>query len=378
MGKKGNPPLSSLVPKHHFVGLNFFRQPPLVNWEFTDSVLFTAYDFYRTSSFWVERVIRQGMTLKEALVDMGFPKENRLLADTGVFSIEARKAGIARELGIEPEIELRNEQIFHAYSVSGADLFVSPDEIVVPDDEKEEVKEKISTIKDNFLDLLEVVPPSKVLAVIQAPDKPTAQELFDFYKSHGITTFAAGGLIPLWKSSAKRLRDMLQYIRELTDGYWLHAFGLPRIRLLPYYIHMIGIDSVDSSMLLYLSAKKRYLEGLKAIPVRKADFSKCQCSGCSSMKEKPVAHSYQFFINLYIHNVHAATNLALESQEKSKLDNYIDKVAEYRQKRRKKKETQQKRKIPQNPWMNAKTLHRKEYMTKKKKVDSKEKAKRRP
>ncbi|MBS3794146.1 MAG: hypothetical protein KGY80_04575 [Candidatus Thorarchaeota archaeon] len=344
MGKKGKTPLSSLVPKHHFVGLNFFRQPPLVNWEFTDSVLFTAYDFYRTSSFWIERVIRQGMTLKEALVDMGFPKENRLLADTGVFSIEARKAGIARELGIEPEIELRNEQIFHAYSVSGADLFVAPDEIVVPDDRKEEGKKKVSIIKDNFLDLLEVVPPSKVLAVIQAPDKPTAAELFDFYKSHGVTTFAAGGLIPLWKSSAKKLRDMLKYIRKLTDGYWLHAFGLPRIRLLPYYIHIIGINSVDSSMLLYLSAKKRYIDGLKVIPVRKADFSTWQCPGCANMKEKPVAYSYQFFINLYIHNIHAATNLTLEAHEKSKLDKYIDKVAEYRQKRQKKKETRQKEK----------------------------------
>lgn len=80
----------------------------------------------------MDEIINSGNTLKEGLVELGFPKGNTLVADTGVFEMEAKKAGIARNLGIEVDIELMNNQIFEAYKLSGADYFVAPDEIILP------------------------------------------------------------------------------------------------------------------------------------------------------------------------------------------------------------------------------------------------------
>ncbi len=159
--------LSHLIPKNHFCSFSLFRQEPLINWTYTDAVLFTAYDIYRSTDFWLDEIINSGKTLKEGLIELGFPKGNTLVADTGVFEMEVRKAGIARNLGIEVDIELTNSQIFEAYELSGADYFVAPDEIILPQDSQTETITKIGKIKDNLLELLEVVPASKVIAVIQ-------------------------------------------------------------------------------------------------------------------------------------------------------------------------------------------------------------------
>ncbi|MHA1930833.1 MAG: hypothetical protein ACTSV2_19855 [Candidatus Thorarchaeota archaeon] len=301
--------LSHLIPKNHFCSFSLFRQEPLIKWTYTKAVLFTAYDIYRSTDFWLDEIINSGKTLKEGLVNLGFPKSNTLVADTGVFEMEAKKAGIARNLGIEVDIELSNKQIFEAYELSGADYFVAPDEIVLPQDKNEDIVTKIATIKGNLLDLLEVVPASKVIAVIQGHTEERITDLFDFYKGHGISCFAMGGVIPLYFHSKELLDSVLKYVRNLTKKHWLHIFGLPRISLLQYYLHDIGIDSVDTSSLLYLTARRRYLVGSKGIPVREAVFKDCDCEGCNNLDPKGSTRSSHFFVNLYIHNILAAVKL---------------------------------------------------------------------
>ena len=237
-----NKRLSRLIPKNHFCSLSLFRDEPLIDWKFTKAVLFTAYDVYRSNDFWLDTIINSGKTLKEGLIDLGFPKGNTLVADTGVFEMEAKKAGIARNLGIDVDIELTNDQIFEAYTLSGADYFVAPDEIVLPQDDSASVTTKIGKIKDNLLELLEIVPASKVIAVIQGHTEETITGLYDFYREHKISCFAIGGVIPLYHHSKELLERVLKFTRNLTKDYWLHIFGLPRMSLLQYYLHKIHLQ----------------------------------------------------------------------------------------------------------------------------------------
>ena len=309
--------LSRLIPKFHFCSVPLFRASPLINWTFTDSVLFTAYDVYRSHDFWLDKVVSSGVTLKEALVDLGFPSSNSLVIDTGVFEMEAKKAGISRDLGIDIDIELTNGQIFEAYELSGADFFVSPDEIILPMDDSDIVNEKIHTIKKSLMGLLEIVPASKVIAVIQGHEKKVVDDLLDFYRNNGIGYFAIGGVIPLYHHDKELLQKHLTYVRKTVKKDWLHIFGLPRMSLLSYYLHEVKVDSVDTSTLTYLTARRKYLVGLKPVPVRLAEFEECGCPGCKVLSKNMSTRSPQFYANLYIHNIVSATRESL-NVEKSK------------------------------------------------------------
>jgi hypothetical protein len=305
--------LSRLIPKFHFCSVPLFREEPLINWTFTKSVLFTAYDVFRSHDFWIDSVVNSGQTLKEALVDLGFPKTNSLVVDTGIFEMEAKKAGISQDLGIDIDIELNNAQIFEAYELSGADFFVAPDEIILPLDNQETVEQKIKIIKNNLVELLDIVHESKVIAVIQGHQEEVVDNLLEFYRENGISAFAVGGVIPLYHHDKKLLQKHLTYVRRETRDEWLHIFGLPRMSLLPYYLHQVRVDSVDTSTLTYLTARRRYLNGLKPEPVRYANFEECDCSGCSNLTKDMSTRSSQFFANLYIHNVVTASKESLRS-----------------------------------------------------------------
>ncbi|MFW9809310.1 MAG: hypothetical protein ACFFE6_08015 [Candidatus Thorarchaeota archaeon] len=284
----------------------------MINWTYTDSVLFTAYDVYRSHDFWIDTVVNSGMTLKEALVDLGFPKTNSLVIDTGVFEIEAKKAGISQDLGIDIDIELTNAQIFEAYEIAGADFFVAPDEIILPLDNTEVASKKIETIKQNLLDLLDVVPSTQIIAVIQGNQPETIDDLLDFYRSNGIGYFAVGGVIPLYHHDKELLHKHLNYVRDATLNEWLHIFGLPRVSLLSYYMKDVKVDSVDTSALTYLTARRMYLVGLKPEPVRLANFQDCRCPGCNNLTRNMSPRSIEFFVNLYIHNIVTATEESMK------------------------------------------------------------------
>ncbi|MFW9811820.1 MAG: hypothetical protein ACFFF9_05125 [Candidatus Thorarchaeota archaeon] len=319
MGRKQQ--ISHLIPKNHFCSLSMFREEPLINWTFTRSVLFTAYDVYRSNDFWLDSVISSGVTLKEALVELGFPKTNTIIADTGIFEMEAKRAGIARNLGIHVDIELSNDQIFEAYELSGADYFVSPDVIVLPTDQPDTIHNKINTMMSNLNDLLERVSPTKVIAVIQGHQQSIIDNQLDFYRENDVRCYAMGGVIPLYHHDKKLLEKTLEYVRGETRDDWLHVFGLPRIGLLSYYLRDMGFDSVDTSMLLYMSARRKYMEGLNPITVKDATFEKCGCPGCTELVAlKHAAQSSEFFVNLYIHNIITAARESLRlSNGSSKL-----------------------------------------------------------
>ena len=76
--------------------MELFREEPLIYWPYTNVVLFTTYDIYRSNDFWLDKTVRSGMTLKEGLIELGFPKTKTLVADTGVFEIERKNHSSAR------------------------------------------------------------------------------------------------------------------------------------------------------------------------------------------------------------------------------------------------------------------------------------------
>jgi len=349
--------------------MELFREEPLINWPFTDAILFTAYDIYRSNDFWLDSTVSSGMTLKEGLIELGFPKTKALVADTGVFEVEARKAGIARELGIQVDIELSNSQIFQAYELSGADYFVAPDEIVLPNENSESIQIKIKTIKENLIELLEIIHPSKIIAVIQGHTESIIDDLFDFYLNQGVTHFAMGGVIPLYHHDKAELERVLQSVRRITRDNWLHVFGLPHMGLLRYYLHDIGVDSVDTSALLYITARRRYLIGSSAEPVRKAIFEECSCEGCKNLTPDMSTTSSEFFLNLYIHNLNAATRL---SYDMGKYVDDLNTVNTYKQRSVpiSSQKTYSSKEVPMQKdgmeWMTAESIYEQKRMKRKK------------
>jgi hypothetical protein len=351
-GKNKSHKLSRLIPKFHFCSVPLFREEPLISWTYTDAVLFTAYDVYRSHDFWLDEVVNSGSTLKEALVNLGFPKTNSLVIDTGVFEMEAKKAGISKELGIDVNIEMSNAQIFEAYDLSGADFFVAPDEIILPLDGPEIIREKVDIIKSNLLDLLDIVKASKTIAVIQGHEQEIVDDLLDFYRENHIRYLAVGGVIPLYHYDRELLSKHLSYVRRAAKSEWLHVFGLSRMSLLPYYLQQVKVDSVDTSALTYLTAGRKYLVGLKPVPVRLADFDNCSCPGCRVLSKEMSTRSAEFFANLYIHNVVTAS---IESKKKYNSPSLLDVQIE------KKSVTQAKAKQPNNNrsgWMTAEEAFR--------------------
>jgi hypothetical protein len=71
------------------------------------------------------------------------------------------------------------------------------------------------------------------------------------------------------------------------------------------------MDSIDTSAILYITARKQYLIGYLFKAVRLVDFSMCDCLGCKYIEsEKPHPLSPEFFIHLYLHNVIEAAKTA--------------------------------------------------------------------
>ena len=72
------------------------------------------------------------------------------------------------------------------------------------------------------------------------------------------------------------------------------------------------MDSIDTSMLLYMTARRRYLAGVEQKPVRLAAFDQCNCEGCANLNREMYTRGTDFFVALYIHNITEASKVADE------------------------------------------------------------------
>ncbi|MHA1686014.1 MAG: hypothetical protein ACTSYD_06330 [Candidatus Heimdallarchaeaceae archaeon] len=294
------------IPKHYMLTNPLFFEPELIEWDYTDTILVTAYDLLKNDSL-VYFLQSRGYTLKEYIRELGFPKQTKIFADSGVFLLEWIKKAKSSSLQQSfSTVKLRIEDIIDAYQLIDPDFLVPLDEIIFSYDSESVVKQKVSTMKDNIVTTLEFFPTKKIVGVIQGVNEETIYSLVDFEKEHGIRTFARGGLIPLYYT--KHYCNAIRLTREATKNYKLHAFGITKISQIDCYAKCVGIDSFDSTIAKPLTSSFFYLEeDLKKKPFNEESVRKCNCRFCKNLAEmidrgipKP---NFTFTLNLYLHNI---------------------------------------------------------------------------
>lgn len=283
-----------------------FAEKPFISWDYTDTILLTAYDLLKNDPL-IYELHSNSVTLREYLHDIGFPKTTKILADSGVFALEWIKRSKGKTFKQDySHVSLKADQILSTYTLIDPDFIVPLDEIILPKDTEDEVKEKIQKIKNNILAALERFPTSKIIGVIQGTKERTMDEIYDFERSQGITSFARGGLIPIYRRN-NLYCTVLRYTRQLTKGKKLHAFGVVSLNQLMCYGKCANVDSFDSTIARYLTTEFYYITP-KFHKIRFNDeiIQACDCPFCHKLQQMNIKEmsfaGIELITNLYLHN----------------------------------------------------------------------------
>ncbi|MHA1707910.1 MAG: hypothetical protein ACTSVB_10085 [Candidatus Heimdallarchaeaceae archaeon] len=295
------------IPKHYLLSDPSFWETKLIKWEYTDTVLLTAYDLLRN-----DRIIYQlqsnSMTLKELLYENGFPKKTKIFADSGIFLFEWLKLLKEKSFKLDYlKVNLPTKEILEAYKLIDPDFLVAPDEIILANDKKDDVKRKIDKIKNNAIKTLENFSTNKVVGVIQGVDEATITRIYELEKDLGIRNFARGGLIPL-----RRRKNMyckaLKLSRNLTNGSKLHVFGITSLSQINCYGKCAKIDTFDSTIAKAITGRLIWIN--KNLRKEKFDdqiINKCNCKFCKNIRKMDITNnryiSRELLENLYLHNI---------------------------------------------------------------------------
>ncbi|MCE7737199.1 MAG: hypothetical protein GPJ54_20090 [Candidatus Heimdallarchaeota archaeon] len=315
----------------------------LLDWQFSNTILVTAFDLFRNDGL-VTKLQKTGSSLKDYLHDFGFNKKIKILADTGVFELEMRKARLSKfDKYITKLDTLKTEEIFHAYNLIDPDFLVAPDEMILVNDTTQDQELKKQIILDNLQKTLSEFPRTKVIATIQGLDQKVISEITDDIREEKITKVARGGLLPLRKHSRTQFSSILtltEKIARKANMKHLHAFGLSNINVLrDYFVHN-SYNSVDTSAVYYYTVDRKYLtKKNKFVQVRKANFDLCDCAGCEIMKDNLffADRNTKFIIGLYSHNAHQTAKMAFALQNKPSLKVEAPKINFTKSKKWKKK-----------------------------------------
>jgi len=294
------------IPKHYLLTNPVFWEEPFIDWKYTKSVLVTAYDLLRNESL-LYYLDSHSMTLRELMIERGFPPSTKIFADSGIFSLEWFKLVNGRTFKQDySNVHLKAKEVLSAYAIIDPDYLCPLDEIILATDKDVLVKEKIEKIKTNTLAALECFPSSRIIGIIQGIREEEITEIFDFEKEQGIRIFARGGLIPLfYKDSYCRI---IRFTREITKNFLLHAFGLTKLNQICCYGKCLGIDSFDSTIIRWLTTQFFFLTPDLEIKRFNEDLLlSCSCTFCLELQDLQFAlmdaPSANFTKNLYLHNV---------------------------------------------------------------------------
>ena len=187
---------SKLIFKYSFSNPLFLEHELLLNWSFSDTVLITAYDLLK-NDFLVYHLSHTGSTLKEHLHTIGFNKNVKILADTGIFEFEPIKAHLDIAVYESVPHEFSLQDIFFAYELIDPDYIISPDDIILQSDSHQTAQNKVQSMINLFFSTLEVFGSSKqqIIPVIQGYDRDTVAPLLQRNSDEHITKIARGGLI---------------------------------------------------------------------------------------------------------------------------------------------------------------------------------------
>ncbi|MFV2016726.1 MAG: hypothetical protein ACC656_14945, partial [Candidatus Heimdallarchaeota archaeon] len=148
---------------------------------------------------------KTGSTLKDYLHNFGFNKKVKILADTGVFELEMRKARLSKfDKYLTKLHTLKTTEIFHAYNLIDPDFLVAPDEMILIGDSVQDQELKKQQIKENLHKTLIEFSKSKIIATIQGLDQRVISEITHHIQEEKITKVARGGLLPLRKHSRSK------------------------------------------------------------------------------------------------------------------------------------------------------------------------------
>lgn len=296
---------SRVIFKFPFLNPLFLENERMLEWPFSECILVTAYDLLKNDPL-ISKLQRQGSTLKEYFVERGFNKNIKIMADTGIFAFEFRKAKLDLSIPIEIPDKLENKDIFMAYELIDPDYLVAPDEIILWEDSLEVSNKKIQTMEGNLNETLDRFDRSKIYAVLQGIETVQINYFCDMFKSLKIERVARGGLLPLIKNKAvfSRLLRESELLARNAGIKELHGFGLPGVNSLPEYFVNNTYDTIDTSTIYFYTLDKRYLdEGGRLIPVKNAFFNNCGCEYCANLLQmRGYPNSGNFMINLYSHN----------------------------------------------------------------------------
>lgn len=234
--------------------------------ETSDTVLITAYDLLKDDHL-VTYLVRSGSTLKEYLWSKGFNKNIKILAYTGIFEFEARRANMDFVTFDTTPHEFTTEDIYFAYKLIDPDFLISPDEIILQTHSETEAHDIVSRMISLFQDTCDSFDKKKIIPVIQGFDEETITPLLEAYKSEHIESLARGGLIPLWRNSFNAFEDVVSLTRNLSIDYGidnLHSFGLPSLMTIKSYFIDNSYTSLDTSIIYFRTAQREYLSGTNA------------------------------------------------------------------------------------------------------------------
>ncbi len=280
----------------------FLENENILNWEFSKSVLITAYDLLRDDRL-ITDLQRSGSTLKEYLKERGFNPEVEIFADTGIFALEFRKSRM-KDSSIKAKLQVND--IFMAYELIDPDYLIAPDEIITLKDDLESTLKKLDIIEANLSATVDRFDRDKIYATIQGLEFAHMQRLGDNIQELKIKNAARGGLIPLRRNYAayKRILTESETIARLAGIENLHAFGMPGIASLKDIFIANSYDSVDTSTIYFYTVDHQYINNQgELIRVKDAHFNLCECIYCDQlqlMKEYPT--SGRFMMNLFGHN----------------------------------------------------------------------------
>ncbi len=306
------------IPKHYMLSNPIFWESSFIEWKYTDTILLTAYDLLRNDRL-IYLLHSSSTTLKELARENGFPKETKIFADSGIFMLEWFKLMKGRTFKQDySRIMLTTEQILEGYKLIDPDFLVAPDEIILPNEPEDSIKRKVANMKTGILKTLNNFPKKKVVGVIQGVNKEVMDEIYDFEKSQGITTFARGGLIPIKRRNVLYC-NTLKYSRQLTVNHTLHAFGIVTLDQIKCYGRCANIDSFDSTIIRALTAELYWIDNkLEKHRFNDKIVNNCNCHFCKNLQgvnlKKYEYATKKILQNLYLHNIATVFNFCKRAQ----------------------------------------------------------------
>lgn len=149
-----------MIFKFSFTNPLFLEHDLILNWKYSKTVLLTSFDLLKDDQL-ILYLQRKGMTLKEYLQEeKGFNKTVKLVADTGIFEFEVKKAKLQIEVPDYNNFSIKD--IFQAYKLIGPDYLVAPDDIIVQSDTPALVKQKLQKMILNVQHTIDLFPKKKL------------------------------------------------------------------------------------------------------------------------------------------------------------------------------------------------------------------------